>query len=387
MSTDTASTQPRFTWWQYGLLGLVALVMILLAGFWAVGGFRFLANMRGPEAPFNQTTPPPKPDFAQSQSWLALPGRTGLERTTLAGVTPIDEATAPADVFFVHPTTFEGNSVWNAPFDATAAQAPLNDTVLLGQASVFNACCRIFAPRYRQATLGALSTPAAMNIAYSDVASAFEYFLAQHNQGRPFIIAAHSQGTAHAIRLLQEYVLDRPAQTQLVAAYLIGGYVPDTFGEIGLPICNDALGAGCVMSFNASQQGRSGARIIVDDRRYWWKDALETDGPSEAICVNPLNWSRDEAALADTNLGSLPWRRAPFAQVPEALDDLVVGLTGAVCRNALLVVNVPWNAPFGFNTLLTFLTGSFHLNEYELFYEALQRNAVERVEAFTSIEG
>nr|WP_277998341.1 DUF3089 domain-containing protein [Sphingomonas liriopis] len=296
----------------------------------------------------------------------------------------VDEARAPADVFFVHPTTFQGSPVWVAPFDAGDAAAPLNPPVLLDQVSVFNGCCRLYAPRYRQATLAALKEPRAMDVAYGDVAAAFRYYLAHLNHGRPFIVASHSQGTAHAIRLLQEEILGRPVQHRLVAAYLIGGYVPDTFGEIGLPICATARATGCVVSYNTSQAGRTGARMITENRTYWWRGARTTQGRSNALCVNPLDWSQRNAAPARANRGSLPFPHAPFGSAAGPLPALVPQLTGAVCRNGLLEVDIPWSAPSGFTDKVSLIFGSYHLNDYGIFYAALRRNAIDRTTAWRS---
>jgi hypothetical protein len=135
--------------------------------------------------------------------------------------------------------------------------------VLQRHCAAYNGCCRIYAPKYQQARLGnyvvhgsdwaspdswlsalvpidmcALSKAEpsapdhrtevdapAFNGAYEDVRSAFFYYLQHWNQGRPFILAGHSQGSQHLVRLIQELetlhetsvLLDR-----LVAAYLIG---------------------------------------------------------------------------------------------------------------------------------------------------------------------
>lgn len=329
-------------------------------------------------------TVPPAPDYARAGTWLAFPGRGGLERSTVPGVTPVDEAAAPADVFFVHPTTFKGSAVWNAPYDASAAAAPLDAPVLLDQVSAFNGCCRLYAPHYRQATLAALKAPAAMDVAYGDVARAFRYYVAHFNHGRPFIIASHSQGTAHAIRLLQEEILGTPLQGRLVAAYLIGGYVPDTFGALGLPVCDDRRQTGCVLSYNTSETGRGGARMLVDNKTYWWRGALRTNGQARAICVNPLTWRQRGAGPASANTGSLPFPRAPFGHAARPLPILVRNLTGAFCRDSLLDVDIPWTAPSGFIDRLSLLFGSYHLNDYGMFYDALGRNAVDRIDAWTA---
>eukprot|EP01047_Picozoa_sp_COSAG01_P083779 COSAG01_NODE_17679_length_1132_cov_1.120039_1_plen_74_part_10 len=71
-----------------------------------------------------------------------------------------------------------------------------------GQASAFTSVCRIYAPKYRQAAIAAYGLPAeqaevVFGTAYSDVAAAFRHYIEQHNRGRPFILASHSQGGHH----------------------------------------------------------------------------------------------------------------------------------------------------------------------------------------------
>lgn len=376
------AARPRRRWLRRGLWSVVVIVAILLIGFTAIGGWGLLAGLRGPTRPYDAAALPPAPDYANAAAWLALPGRNGLERSTPPDLIPVDERNAPADVFFVHPTTFKGSPVWVAPFDASDAAAPLNPPVLLDQVSVFNGCCRLYAPRYRQATLAALKNDAAMDVAYADVARAFRHYLQHFNRGRPFIIASHSQGTAHAIRLLQQEILATPLQGRLVAAYLIGGYVPDTFGALGLPVCDDARQTGCVLSYNSSEAGRTGARMITDNRTYWWRGSRTTQGRSRAVCVNPLTGRREGAAPASANRGSLPFPAAPFGRAAGPLPALVPHLTGTVCHDSLLEVTVPWSAPSGFTDKLSWIFGSYHLNDYGLFYGALRRNAIDRVAAW-----
>lgn len=384
MTADSPAMRPKRRRWRmaFGCLGV--LVLLVVGAFWAIGGFGLIAGMRGPSTAFAASKAPPAPDYARADAWLAFPGRNGLERSTAPGVAPVSERDAPADVFFVAPTTFKGSVIWNAPYDASDDAAPLNPPVLLDQVSVFNGCCRPYAPHYRQATLAALKEPKAMDIAYSDVARAFRFYLQHRNKGRPFIIASHSQGTAHAIRLLQEEVLGKPLQARLVAAYLIGGYVPDTLGELGLPTCNSARQTGCVLSYNTIEAGRSGARMIVDNKTYWWRGALKINGQAKAICVNPLIWNERGSAPASANAGSLPFPTAPFGRAAKPLPALVRNLTGAVCRDSLLEVDVPWSAPSGFIDKLSLIFGSYHLNDYGFFYDALRRNAIDRVGAWTA---
>jgi hypothetical protein len=103
-------------------------------------------------------TPPP-PDYADAAAWAAWPGRAsgadgippGLEHDALS-----DDS--KADVFFIHPTTYLSGASANARYDEPGGTTTRIDSgVLRFQASAFNACCRIFAPHYRQAALAAFT--------------------------------------------------------------------------------------------------------------------------------------------------------------------------------------------------------------------------------------
>ncbi|GAA0628522.1 DUF3089 domain-containing protein [Brevundimonas kwangchunensis] len=355
-------------------LAIMAATTLALAG---CGG--------GPRADFSASAAPPAPDYRQTAAWLAFPGRDGLERSVPSGLTAIDEATAPADVFFIHPTTTTDRNVWNARWDASGEAAPLNAPVLLAQLSVFNGCCRLYAPRYRQATLSALGEAEAVALAYGDIAAAFRVFIADHNDGRPFIVASHSQGTMHAIRLMQEEVLGTPLQGRLVAAYLIGGYVPADFGKVGLPVCDSASETGCVVSWNASKIGSALSRIIINDKTYWWRGAMKSEGQAPALCVNPLTWragSHDTPTPAADNAGSLSFPQTPYPEARTTLPALDPGLTGARCHDGMLEVSLPDTAGAGYSDHLTRLAGSYHLQDYGLFYASLRENAVARTAAW-----
>lgn len=361
--------------------GAVAVVGVLaLAGCSQVS--TTLATFGSPPSPFDAARAPPAPDYARTDAWLAFPGRDGLERSTPPGVVAIDEASAPADVFFIHPTTYQQSDVWNVTYDL---QAEFDPAVLLGQASAFNGCCRVYVPRYRQASLRALdhSRPA-VELAYSDVASAFRYYIAHENKGRPFIIASHSQGSMHAIKLLQAEILGTPLQDRMVAAYVIGAYAPSDFGTLGLPVCDSPRQTGCILSWNTSQVGRKGALRLVRNKVYWWRGAEKSSGQPPAICVNPLTWRQQGPAPAAANPGSLPFPKTPPAGASRALPALTPHLTGATCDENLLKVDIPKSAPPGFRDILSLLYGSYHLGDYGVFYAAIRRNASDRVDAYLS---
>lgn len=371
-------------WRKAALLALAGGAAAILLGMVGVGPVAtVIATFGSPSRPFDAAHVPLAPDYARADAWLAFPGRGGLERSTPPGVTAIDEAKAPADVFFIHPTTYQQSDVWNVAYTEPSEFDP---AVLLGQASAFNGCCRIYAPHYRQASLRALedSRPA-VALAYGDVARAFRHYIAHENKDRPFLIAAHSQGAMHAVRLLQAEILGTPLQGRLVAAYVVGAYAPSDFGTIGLPVCDGPRETGCILSWNTSQAGRTGAFQLIRDQSYWWRGSEKSKGQPPAICVNPLTWRRQGAAPATANPGSLPFPERPARDEDRSLPALTPHLTGALCDEGLLKVDIPWSAPSGFRDILSLLYGSYHLGDYGIFYAAIRRNAAERVDGWRAL--
>lgn len=328
--------------------------------------------------------PPPAPDYRDDAAWLARPGDDGLERSTPAGLRPVDERTARADVFFLHPTSTLERAAPNAAIDAGAA---IDRAVLANQASAFNACCRIYAPRYRQASLAALGHDhAADDLAYGDVAAAFDRFLAVAGPGRPFIVAGHSQGAGLALRLLTERIAPDPAlRRRLVAAYLVGAFVPADMAGVGVPACATGSATGCAVSWNTSAGGAGGARLLLHDATFRADGRWRHAAGRPALCVDPLDWTIGGRAPPEANRGSLPLRmRGGGLEGTRrvVLPDPVPGLTGAACAaGGALVVHVSPRAPAGFHDLLAWLTGSYHLEDYNLFWTSIRENAVERVTA------
>ena len=162
--------------------------------------------------------------------------------------------------------------------------------------------------------------------------------------------------------------------------YVVGAYVPSNFSTIGLPTCVSAEQTGCILAWNTSQEGRSGARMLIDNATYWWQGAERNHDQPPAICINPLNWRPEGFVPASRNTGSLPFPRPPFAPGATVLPALVQHLTGAGCRQGLLAVNIPYTEPF--HDMVSLFTGSYHANDYGIFYDAIRANATLRVKAW-----
>lgn len=353
--------------------GLVVAVAALLVA-WNIGVLVRFAM--APGVPFDAEAPPSAPDYADPRSWSALPERDDLADRFPPGSPAIDPGQAFADVFYVHPTSYTG-SRWNAPTD-DAALNQATDRVATGiQASAFNGCCAVYAPRYRQANGTAFYHPSAdgdraLDVAYGDIERAFAAFQARRGPGRPFVLASHSQGSVLAERLLYEVISGTELRDQLIAAYLIGGRVT----EAGLrerapdiPVCRAPDDLHCVIAWNARGPDHVPTRF-----------ELHRPDSRERVCTNPLSWRADGAVAAtELNLGAV------FLETDDIAPRL--GFADARCAGGTLILSRIGVAPRDLpSRILDHVLGSgnYHAIEYQVFFMNLRQNAIARVSAFRS---
>jgi len=329
-------------------------------------------------ASFFSTAAPRAPDYSKETSWAAWPGRPGPVDTTPVGVS--EKFDTGVDVFFVHPTSHFSVFSDNSTFDAGGFTGAGVDNMMRRQASAFNGCCRVYAPRYRQASTKAITghsakAYAANELAYSDVQRAFDAFIKTGN-GRPFIIAGHSQGSIHALRLLQQRIAGTALQQQMVAAYLVGAALPLEVAQL-VPICETSQQTGCMLTWNSVSRYNTYISSL-EDSVLWWLGKYQPMGRLAQLCVNPLDWYVDSAADASANLGSVYSKGSKYP-----LWKPVEGKIAAHCRNGWLGVDVPWSQQVYFSDLLT-LAGSYHDFDYRLFYMNIRANAIERSRAWVA---
>lgn len=241
------------------------------------------------KVPFSAVTP--APDYSNTLAWAALPAmKDSADHIPTVGLTD-GQLDAKADVFFIHPTSFFSRTAWNAAIDDQKVIDHTDEGSIYHQASVFNGSCRIYAPRYRQAsyqTFFSGDSPGvakAFDLAYKDVEAAFNYYLTHYRNGRPFIIASHSQGTRHAERLIREYIDGQDLADDMIAAYLVGLPVYDT-SFVAIPVCASENQTGCFVSWRSFLEGH--------DPKYTYPDS------DQIVVVNPLTWTTD-TTLAEKN--------------------------------------------------------------------------------------
>lgn len=330
---------------------------------------------------FDAAKAPPAPDYDDAGAWAALPERADTADEAPEGESEA-QSDAAADVFFIHPTSWFSRDGWNAPHtEGGEGGMSVDGGAMRAQASAFNACCRVFAPRYRQATLWTFldftpNSEKALDLAYGDIERAFDHYMATRNEGRPFILAAHSQGSYHAMRLLEERILGAPAGDLMVAAYAIGGPVIDAFTREALPACTGPDETGCLIGWNAVTASAE-PDLRRDERALiWFEGRYQPTAGRPFLCTNPLDWSKGGAAPASANLGALPPARGAGA-----LPAVLPGYAGATCReNGYLIVDFP-QGDDAYKSRFT-ENGSYHVFDYNLFYMNIRENARARVEAF-----
>ena len=335
--------------------------------------------------------------YADPAMWYSRPGMGAPndparwqpqvdEETSLPARPPLAEEQASASdvpalprfaVFFVHPTSLYAATGWNAALD-DATSTDLARKFVRGMASPFNSASEIWAPRYRQAAFGAFLTDEedatrAIDAAYADVAQAFAFFLASVDAETPIVLAGHSQGALHVLRLLREQVADDPAlRARLAGVYAIGWPISIAHDLPALPVpaCEQARQAGCLVSWASFAEPADPAQFLDRYAATPGLDGVVRGASDPILCVNPLTGRAGGAADIAANYGTL---------VPDenlTTGTLVRGAVPARCDPAsglLLIGDPPELGPF-------VLPGNnYHTYDIPLFWANLQADVNRRL--------
>jgi hypothetical protein len=359
------------------LIFVFILTLLFVATAFAIFQFgqQVLISQATPQGSFQAPQPSSGPDYSEHDSWVARPELTDNPSEWLPdGVSPV--ASRPAAVFYVHPTTYLQRDRWNASLSGNADSDSRVRLFVQSQASAFTSAGQIWAPRYRQAAFGAFLLKSddarkALDLAYSDVAAAFDEFVRRVPEDQPLILAGHSQGALHLSRLLRDR--SQVLQGRLIAAYVVGwplGVSAD-LKAMALPACSAAEQTGCVLSWQSFGQPANPDLVLEA-----WEG---TRGPTgverkreDMLCVNPLTGTKDGAAPPEANGGTL----VPTAELQHA--TLVPGKVGAHCNNGLLLLDgdIPSLGPY-------VLPGNnHHVYDYALFWAAIRGDAERRLKAW-----
>lgn len=293
---------------------------------------------------------PAWPNYAQASNWASRP-------------TSPDK---PVDVFYVYPTIYAGKCPYNMDTLDTDLRSKVQG-LLSSQAGVYSGSANLFAPYYRQVSFACLDPNEDMSsnryfrLGAGDVMRAFDYYMRYLNQGRPFILAAHSQGSIVTIALIKDRLYDPKIQKQLVAAYVLGYSVtPDDLKAFPwLKPAQKADDTGVIISWNTQAPGATGSPVLL---------------PS-AICINPLNWTTGNTpADKSQNLGAVF-----FDDFTGKIKREVPHYTGAVIdtQTGALVTTPPDKLNIG-----NFPKGVLHKFDYAFWYRNLEQNVKDRIAAY-----
>ena len=357
--------------WRWLAASLAGVIAILLTAFVVFRGDIIRWSL-DPKTPFQTYKPPPPPDYSQRSAWYLMP--------TAPGLPTADQPRA--DVFFVGPTTYNGGPNWNAPVGAALAGETFRRVMAPNYAGPFVRVGRIFAPKYRQASLYTQLTlredaREARKFAYGDVAKAFDYYLTHDNGGRPFVIVGVEQGGTLAARLLSNRVApDEALRARLAAAYLIATVVPADRPPI--PPCMQRGQTGCVAAWASVSTNDSDSAQVVLDRALVWNGAeLDNLRGRPALCFNPmLGATTDDFAPARLHQGAANATGLEWGARPAFLARQV----SAQCQGGVLHVSPPKSASLQRSGPWT---EQRKVPGFNLFYLDLETDALARVSALT----
>lgn len=306
------------------------------------------------------------PDYSQKADWHRIP-----------------EITKGVDTFYILATEYMGFAE-DDPDYATidnpemVANAPIQYEM---NASAFADSSNVFVPFYRQAGLkyagevwkknGNIEA-AISGIPYDDITDALDYYFNNFNNGRPFILAGHSQGSAIAKLVLKKYFKEHPEYyKRMVAAYVIG-----------YAVTKDDLAANPHWKFAS---GENDTGVIISWNTEGKKNVEENFKTCvlfpNAISINPINWKLDGTyASANENLGSLVLNEKQKFEIADVgADAQVIPERGVILTKAKIA---PMPAELAAVASEFFGPDGRHESDYTFYYNNIKDNVAKRIAAY-----
>lgn len=296
-------------------------------------------------------------DYSDKNNWMKIP-----------------EITKEVDTFYIYPTVVADASE-DVPDIVPNDYEPMRTSaqgVYEMQGTVYEESTNVFAPYYRQSNLIAIGNLRGddlfqyqMQEQRTDIYAALDYYFENYNDGRPFILAGHSQGSIMSIIVLGDYMQAHPEYYErMVAAYPIGFSVTKEWLEEHpyLKFAEGADDTGVIITWNTEGPGNKGQDNIVVEEG--------------AISINPLNWKRDDTyAGVDENLGSLVQNEETGEyEIKDGMGDAQVDTERGVVICTTDTDYVPAAEVFG--------PASLHRWDYGLYYVNIQKNVADRINSY-----
>lgn len=298
-------------------------------------------------------------DYSDENNWASIPA-----------------ITYDVDTVYVYPTVYS-NANPSAPSivpiedESMRAGAQSNIETYSG---AFSHCTNVFAPYYRQTNMIAYADLDADSILEyqrqeqrTDIFAALDYYFAHYNEGRPFILAGHSQGSMMIRIVLREYMQAHPEYYQnMVAAYVLGySMTKDDFTyNPTLKFAEGADDTGVVISWNIEGPGNKDKKNIVVCQN--------------AVSINPINWKTDDTyAPAEDNLGT-------YLSDPGQASDIKADAQVDTERGVVIctVDALPSVSDYSPAAAKYFGPESYHNGDYLFYWDNIKENVRLRSERF-----
>ncbi len=356
---------------------------------------------------------PKSPDYKFLKNWISSPKKE--IPLPLNYVDSLSDYKSKVDVFYVYPTVYysgyNGN-FWNSNPESSEHQNRVDALAIKNQASVFSGITNVYTPLYRQLFYDGLVyhntnellerialdpylkkdfrkykeeiyqnkslslfsfennnlksyAKEAFDVAYNDIKRAFLTYLENENNGKSIILAAHSQGTLHTARLIEEVILpNRDLKKKLILAYLVGMPINDRFKDF--PPCDDPLQLNCFMSWNTH-----------GDNYYPYNNDVYKD----IIVTNPITFSNDNStSKIELHKGILMpsfIQMLKYQYLKQPIGPLKLKNRNKISALAhkgslqLINLNIPW--------IKIFEKKSFHAGDYNFFWLNIRENLHDRL--------
>lgn len=300
-------------------------------------------------------------DYSMDENWLHI-ADTNFE----------------ADVFYLYPTSWTRNR--DEPYDCQIDNTSMRQGAQFhytAKATAFETSANVYAPFYRQIDARWLLDDISFEegekyfdgVPYTDALAAFEYYLEHYNNGKPFILAGHSQGAAVIKTLLKDYMAEHPdVYERMVAAYIIGYSVTEQ--ELHqfphLKFAERADDTGVIVSWNTEAPGTKDNPLLFDG----------------AIAINPISWTRaEEPASQEQNLGSLISNRSAgtLKELEHLADAAVDHERGSVICSSVDIDTYASGKGM-------YPRGVYHVHDWGFYYHNIRENAKTRIDAYLKNE-
>lgn len=356
---------------------------------------------------------PKAPDYNYIKNWISSPKKE--IPLPLNYIDSLKSFKTQVDVFYIYPTVYYGGyngNFWNSNPENFNHQNRVDALALKNQASVFSGLTNVYTPLYRQLfydglvyhSTNELLTEIALDqklkdnfqfykdliysnkslelfsfennklksyakesfdVAYNDIKRAFLTYLNQENKGKKIIIAAHSQGTLHAARLIDELILpDKKLKDNLLLAYLIGMPVASSFKNF--PVCENPLQLNCFVSWNTH-----GNNFYPYDNEVY----------KTIVANNPISFTPDNqiTKLEDHKGILMPsfFQMFKYRVLNRPIGPLKIKNKSKIKAKSdrgslqLIELNIPW--------IKIFEKESFHAGDYNFFWLNIRENLSDRL--------